>query len=426
MKSIDEMTFKNKTFFFTSRFSYHTHLHISKCEKTISTEITPDEQQKNELQLFNENLTEIIYHLYNSEGRPILHKGLYLLSDVEDGDKYRCVHTIKEIQNSEQIMWNEWCHSMLKDVHFFFGVLQNRFRFFKNASTFFSPLVIENAMKTAAILHNMLLDYDRLNLENTEEFWSKLDPDETEHYEIDIIEKYNKKKMPEQTTIDALTEDYSMPLVDRDFQPIQVFNEQNILHFAQALQIHFKHQYRLGILSWPKLMGRRQRKKYPIVTASVENNAVSRAALYVRDSDLLGRDKNKITYTSPVGKGLFSSVSYKKNDIICYFSGKERGRKALKKSIKEGTDGYIIHFNKKRHLDCYNHCKKGECLASFANSCKKVKCRHDPEKIIKSNSSICVSRKNKIASLKASCSILPHTEIITSYHAGYKFPTPAN
>ena len=49
-------------------------------------------------------------------------------------------------------------------------------------------------MKTAAILHNMLLDYDRLNLENTEEFWSKLDPDETEHYEMDILEKYNKKK----------------------------------------------------------------------------------------------------------------------------------------------------------------------------------------------------------------------------------------
>jgi hypothetical protein len=62
-----------------------------------------------------------------------------------------------------------------------FGVLKQRFRFLRNSVIYHDPKVIEYAVKTAVILHNMILLYDgkdRVDIAEWERVqWEHVDPD---------------------------------------------------------------------------------------------------------------------------------------------------------------------------------------------------------------------------------------------------------
>jgi hypothetical protein len=407
-------------------------VHISECGDNLPSGIIVNGEDKNALQIFSENIKKGTYALYNSDGSPKVYEGLYLISEKNYADNCLCLQPLKKVQTFNEMMWNEWCRSILKDVEKFFEVLKNRFRYLKNGNSYHFPSLIVNAIRTATILHNMLVDYDGLHYANSKISWSNLDPDGVINFaEANILENDNssvQSNMDVEISLrtDILSQTSSTVTTNATFEMGGIFHRENKLQLAEALVIHFNHQNTLGTLSWPKLMEPRQRCNFPIQKPDNRETAERRSALYVRDSDHLAMDKNGITYTSRIGKGLFSCMSYKKNDIICYFTGKPGGKKALAKSYRKGRHGYAIHFNKVKHLDCYDSCKKGLCLASYANSSRRVRNKYDLDLIVIPNCTISVDPVNETACLKATCNIHPHHELITSYHAKYDYPSPEN
>lgn len=77
----------------------------------------------------------------------------------------------------DAIRWSEWVESIRKDVECCFGVLKERFRFFKNAVCYHDPQLIEYAFKCACILHNMILVFDKRDISSWEECnWELVHP----------------------------------------------------------------------------------------------------------------------------------------------------------------------------------------------------------------------------------------------------------
>ena len=61
----------------------------------------------------------------------------------------------------EEVLWSEYCESIRKDVEGFFGILKIRFLFLSHKIEYGIFQLIQNAFKSACILHNMILAYDR-------------------------------------------------------------------------------------------------------------------------------------------------------------------------------------------------------------------------------------------------------------------------
>ncbi len=76
-----------------------------------------------------------------------------------------CMRPNKHEENSEELFYTEWIESVRKDIECVFGIMKSRFRFLRNAVCYHEKESVEQAFKTAAILHNMLLSYDGLNLD---------------------------------------------------------------------------------------------------------------------------------------------------------------------------------------------------------------------------------------------------------------------
>ena len=71
-----------------------------------------------------------------------------------------------------EVVFSEWLEYVRKDVECAFGILKIRFCFLRNPVIYQEAMTIENAFKTAAMLHNMLLEYDGLNVFH----WDNIDP----------------------------------------------------------------------------------------------------------------------------------------------------------------------------------------------------------------------------------------------------------
>jgi hypothetical protein len=72
-----------------------------------------------------------------------------------------------------EVVFSEWLESVRKDVECAFGILKIRFRFLRGFVVDHDAITIENAFKTAAMLHNMLLEWDQLD----DFSWDNIDPD---------------------------------------------------------------------------------------------------------------------------------------------------------------------------------------------------------------------------------------------------------
>ena len=68
--------------------------------------------------------------------------------------------------NIEDVKWSEWVESVSKDVECTFG-LKARWRWLRSEILYKDRAIIGYAMKTAAILHNVLLRYDNLETLNS-------------------------------------------------------------------------------------------------------------------------------------------------------------------------------------------------------------------------------------------------------------------
>jgi hypothetical protein len=72
-----------------------------------------------------------------------------------------------------EVFWSEWVESVRKDVECFFALIKCQWRFLRNKVEYHDALIIEHAMHTACILHNMLLQYKEYDTFE----WDDVDPD---------------------------------------------------------------------------------------------------------------------------------------------------------------------------------------------------------------------------------------------------------
>jgi hypothetical protein len=100
-----------------------------------------------------------------------------------DPDKHRL--------QRDQVLGSEWLESVRKDVECLFGILKQRWRFFRNGISYHDPDLIEAAFKTICCLNNMILLSDQVTGINTQQWedvnWETLDPDGSDTLDVDEI-----------------------------------------------------------------------------------------------------------------------------------------------------------------------------------------------------------------------------------------------
>lgn len=114
------------------------------------------------------------FKLRDKLGREHIWKGAYFLCDGGYPDITVFLHPGLITWTDGDVLWCEWIESVRKDVECTFGILKARFRFLRNGVEYWDDTLISNAMKTACVLHNMILEFDGLGDFN----WEEVDPDE--------------------------------------------------------------------------------------------------------------------------------------------------------------------------------------------------------------------------------------------------------
>ena len=103
----------------------------------------------------------------------------------------------------------------------------------------------------------------------------------------------------------------------------------------------------------------------------LDEEAAVNNVFYIRNSNLLALNESTNKYDVPIDKGLFSKRLYKFNEEIIIYEGIYRTVADFrKKCISEPIRAAYAHRGSTNSLilDCYDAYKRGECLASYANS----------------------------------------------------------
>jgi hypothetical protein len=176
------------------------------------------------------------------------HHGLYVLTD---NGYPKCGGLIPPEQVSssyESILWSEFAESVRKDVECLFGILKARLRIFRNPISYADPEDINNAFKTAGILHNILMIHDNLEYEyNTIDAWESLDWNN----HITLVEDdvaATDFAVTGDVNMNEIIRNYDTMSRDLDFGPFDFYNKR------ECLIKHFTENYRRGFLMWPKNM----------------------------------------------------------------------------------------------------------------------------------------------------------------------------
>lgn len=307
-----------------------------------------------------------------------------------------------------EVAFSEWLESVRKDVECAFGILKIRFRFLRGFVVYHDPFIIENAFKTAAMLHNMLLEWDGLDDYN----WENTDPDGN----IDDDEV----QLPIVVNDDALFN--NEPTINL----IQGNNRRNVYVpympgnydlIREAIMIHWNHEYNLGRAKWPQRFNDNLKNLFP----TQRNLIVSRLneeyerVLYVQASTLRALDTTTNIYSLMIGDGLFSRRSYDVGDHIADYNGELINAEERELRDRRGHGGYMLHINRTTFIDCYNNCMNFRCKASKANSSFNI--ANQGRGAISNATMIFSNNSNGIhrVRLEAKIYIPMHNEIITIY-----------
>ena len=149
---------------------------------------------------------------------------------------------------------------------------------------------------------------------------------------------------------------------------------------------------------------------------------IVRETLVVKKSNLLliRGDGLSTNMVDVIGKGLFSSISIQKGDIIVDFIGEFITKTVAMKRDEEGFGGYMIAYTNDIVYDSYNFLSV--CKASMANcprNCYDSNRRCSAE----ANARLTIDRKRRRLSLRALNDIGPMTEILWNYGVSYRYPT---
>lgn len=404
-------------------------LHVSVAFLGSYNDITISNNDVTVQRLLEGSMHDVQFVLYDEGGIPRLCRGGYLMADNGYLKNAIFICPWKTPTCQEELYWSEWAESVRKDVECFFGVLKARWWYLRNGIRYHSADTIQNAFKCAAIFHNMLLSYDGLLNGNDEGMWENLNPDMPDF--DSIFENETEAEPPYDLPIlrseDALSMrqiqgQQNVLLPGESFHPVHDF-----VVLRRALVVHFKHQYAIGDLWWPRALTKEGRSRLKIPPMNMRVLAASKAALYHIRSTLRALDLNKQTFTSRIGDGLFSSLSYCDGDVICQFVGEVITTVEGRRRTALGRGGYMVHLSHLESIDCLQAYSDGKCMASYANSSMNVRRHNKPHERITPNCRLKVNTKSKTAAIVCAVRRIPaHTELIYAYSRGYVYPQPEN
>jgi len=140
---------------------------------------------------------------------------------------------------------------------------------------------------------------------------------------------------------------------------------------------------------------------------------------------LRGKDRSTGLYYLLLGDGLFSNIDYKVGDHIADYHGELIFEAEAERRTAAGKGGYMIYISIEVRMDCFSTCQSGDCKASKANSGTNAlnsvtgRIAIGNATIVKSTSITGTTRVR----LEASKRIPMHTEIITNYGRGFRYPS---
>lgn len=129
-----------------------------------------------------------------------------------------------------------------------------------------------------------------------------------------------------------------------------------------------------------------------------------------------------------IGDGLFSRIAFHNGEHIADYNGELISVEESLVRVERGHGGYKLHVNATTRMDCYCNCMNFRCKASKANSSSRAyntvtQCGAlTNARIVLSTSTSGVVRVR----LQATKNIPMHTEIITNYGQGFRYPIPHN
>jgi len=146
--------------------------------------------------------------------------------------------------------------------------------------------------------------------------------------------------------------------------------------------------------------------------------------LYVQASTLRGIDPRTNCPSVLIGDGLFSRIAFHRGEHIADYNGELITVEEADLRDERGHGGYMIYINEVTRMDCYQNCMNFRCKASKANSNTNAwntftgRGALSNARMKWSTSSSGVVRVR----LEAKRLIQMHTEIITNYGNGFRYP----
>lgn len=143
-----------------------------------------------------------------------------------------------------EVVFSEWLESVRKDVECAFGILKIRFCFLRGFLVYHDANTIENAFKTAAMLHNMLLEWDGLD----EFCWDNIHPDgELQEDEL-IVPNVARVQVP--NVVLQQNDDVAIVQVPLDLNnhlsSYVKYSPDNYHLIREAIKVHFNQRYNKG------------------------------------------------------------------------------------------------------------------------------------------------------------------------------------
>ena len=195
----------------------------------------------------------------------------------------------------------------------------------------------------------------------------------------------------------------------------------------EALKEHFYYQYQKGLVQWPKKFKDIQKETFPLTRAAIINrvNIEYERVLYIQSSTLRSQDRRSGLFYLLIGDGLFSNIDYNAGDHIADYVGELISAVEALRREEAGRGGYTIYITETVKMDCYDACVRGDCKASKANSSTRA--------FNSITNAMAISNAKMVSStsglprvrLQASKKIPKHSEIITTYGKGFRFPIEA-
>ncbi len=152
------------------------------------------------------------------------------------------------------MLLTELIESVRKDVECLFGIMKQRFRILRIPFEYHDPADITDVVRTCAILHNMMLLYDGLDLRLWEENidWESIDPDGEDDVDADLQETVAPHIVLADAREEYQVNDIAICEVPNRSQLLLTCTKQSLDMLNEYLRNHYMFCRKNNKLAWPK------------------------------------------------------------------------------------------------------------------------------------------------------------------------------